>query len=112
MSYVFKQHLIRTRPLLLFLSALLLSHPVLAEEDYGRYRAIVLDEGGNTNSSGSVVPRVFIIDSKEGHMWTLDQKTKLHGVKGEFTLGTILTYQGQVRPGKKMGDIVEQAAIW
>ncbi|RLA24530.1 MAG: hypothetical protein DRQ62_04905 [Gammaproteobacteria bacterium] len=112
MTHVFKQQLILTLAFLLFLSALLLSHPASAEEDYGRYRAIVLEEGGKPNSSGSVVPRVFIIDSKEGHMWTLDQKAKLHDLKGTFTLGTILTYQGQVRPGKKMGDIVEQAATW
>ncbi len=87
-------------------------HHVLADEEYGRYRAIVLHEGGQTNSSGSVVPRVFVIDSKEGHMWTLDQKTKLHNLKNDFTLGTVLTYQGKVRPGKKMGDIVEQAPTW
>lgn len=33
-------------------------------------------------------------------MWTLDQK-KLHNVKGDFTLGSVLTYQGKVRSGKK-----------
>lgn len=96
----------------LIVSALLLIQPASADDEYGRYRAIVLNEGGQANSSGSVVPRVFIIDSKEGHMWTLDQKTKLHNIKGEFSLGTVLTYQGKVRPGKKMGDIVEQAATW
>ena len=50
--------------------------------------------------------------TSEGHMWTLDQKTKLHKPNSDFTLGTVLTYQGQVRPGKKMGDIVEQAPTW
>ncbi|SMG65008.1 hypothetical protein BMETH_29491155472, partial [methanotrophic bacterial endosymbiont of Bathymodiolus sp.] len=49
--------------------------------EYGRYRAIVLNEGGQSSNSGSVVPRVFIMDSKERHMWTLDQKTKLHNPK-------------------------------
>ncbi len=42
-------------------------------------------------------------------MWILEHKTKLAGAKGEFALGTVLTYQGHLRPGKKMGEIVEQA---
>ena len=98
--------------LCIFSLTLLMAQPASADEEYGRYRAIVLNEGGQSSVTGSVVPRVFVIDSKEGHMWTLDQKTKLHGLKGDFTLGTVLIYQGQVRPGKKMGEIVEQAATW
>lgn len=98
--------------LLIYISALLITQPVSADEEYGRYRAIVLNEGGRSKLSSSVIPRVFIIDSKEGHMWTLDQKTKLPDPKIDFSLGTILTYQGRVRPGKKMGDIVDQAPTW
>jgi hypothetical protein len=112
MSHAFKQqkkHYLQS--IILLLTVILMPHHVLADEEYGRYRAIVL-HGDQTNSSGNVVPRVFIIDSKEGHMWTLDQKTKLHNLKNDFTLGTVLTYQGKVRPGKKMGDIVEQAPSW
>ena len=112
MNHVFQQSAIRNMPYLLLLSVLLVVRPATADEEYGRYRAIVLNESGQVSSSGSVVPRVFIIDSKEGHMWTLDQKTKLHNLKSGFTLGTVLTYQGQVRPGKKMGEIVEQAPSW
>ena len=112
MNHIFKHSPIRNMLYLLLLSVLLIVRPASAEEEYGRYRAIVLNEAGQASSSGSVVPRVFIIDSKEGHMWTLDQKTKLHNLKGNFTLGTVLTYQGRVRPGKKMGDIVEQAPTW
>ncbi|BCG63949.1 MAG: hypothetical protein methR_P1701 [Methyloprofundus sp.] len=84
--------------------------PVIAEEQYGRYRAIVLHDGGQSTKSGNLIPKVFIMDSQEGHMWVLDQNTKLNNPNGHFSLGTVLTYQGQVRPGKKMGEIVEQAA--
>ncbi len=84
--------------------------PAIAEEQYGRYRAIVLHDGGQSTQSGNLIPKVFIMDSQEGHMWVLDQNTKLNNPNGHFSLGTVLTYQGQVRPGKKMGEIVEQAA--
>ncbi|WP_305910106.1 hypothetical protein Q9L42_001950 [Methylomarinum sp. Ch1-1] len=93
--------------MLVFLMVLL-PISVEAEED-GRYHAIVLHEGGRTGQSGSFMPKVFIIDSKQGHMWTWEQKTKLQTPKGEFALGTVLTYQGQVRPGKQIGDMVDQA---
>ncbi len=83
--------------------------PVAADDYKGRYQAVVLHEGGQGNQFGKSLPEVFIIDSQDGHMWTLEQHTKLEGVKGGFALGTVLTYQGRVRPGKKMGEIIEQA---
>lgn len=89
------------------LLTLFLSFSVVADED-SRYRAIVLHEGGRSGQSGSFMPKVFIIDSRDGHMWTWEQKTKLQGSKGGFALGTVLTYQGRVQPGKNMGDIVAQ----
>ncbi len=93
------------------LLALLLVPPVLADDD-GRYRAVVLHEGGQSGQSGSLTPKVFVIDSRDGHMWILEQNTKLHDPEGGFAIGSVLTYQGQVRPGKKMGEIVEQGARW
>jgi len=83
--------------------------PVEANEENDRYQAIVLHEGGQGNQFGKLLPKVFIIDSKDGHMWILEHNTKLHDTSGSFSLGSVLTYQGRVRPGKKMGDIVEQA---
>ena len=110
MNQIFNLHCIRrVQCLFVILSLLLMVKPVTAEE-YGRYRAIVLHEAGRSGQSGSLLPKVFVIDSKEGHMWILEQKTKIHDAKGDFALGSILTYQGRVRPGKKMGEIVEQAA--
>ena len=82
-------------------------------EEHGRYRAIVLNEAGRTGQSGSLLSKVFVIDSKDGHMWILEQKTKLHDPKAKsgFSLGTVLTYQGRVQPGNKMGEIVEQSVM-
>ena len=96
-----------SRWLFIILSVLLMVRPVTAEE-YGRYRATVMHEGGRSGQFGSLMPKVFIIDSKEGHMWTLEQKTKIKDLEGNFALGTVLTYQGHVRPGSKMGEVVEQ----
>ena len=103
MISIFKQ------TLFVILSAFLATMPVVADEYRGRYQAVVLHEGGQGNQFGKLLPKVFIIDSQEGHMWTLEHNTKLQGTKGEFALGTVLTYQGHLRPGKKMGEIVEQA---
>lgn len=89
------------------------SLPVIADGDNNRYQAVVLHEGGQGNQFGKLLPKVFIIDSKEGHMWILDHNTKLHSPKkGSFALGSVLTYQGRVKPGKKMGEVVEQAEGW
>lgn len=93
----------------ILLSVFLVTSPVMAAEENGRYRASVLHEGGQIGQSGKLVPKVFIIDSKEGHMWILEQNTRLYDPTGNFSLGTVITYQGRVRPGKKMGDIVDQA---
>ncbi len=85
---------------------------VHADDGNNRYQAIVLHEGGQGNQFGKLLPKVFIIDSREGHMWILDHNTKLHKPKGDFALGSVLTYQGRVRPGRKMGEVVEQAEGW
>lgn len=97
-----------TRSIVTLLLVVLMVVPAVADE-YGRYRAIVLHEGGRSGQSGSFLPKVFIIDSREGHMWTWEQKTKLQDPKGSFALGSVLTYQGRVHPGEKMGEIIEQA---
>ncbi len=109
-SFVRQYQHMATLILIVLWGVLNMSQAVAEEEQYGRYRAIVLHDGIASGNSGHLIPTVFIIDSKEGHMWTLDQNTKLYAPNSRFSLGTVLTYQGQVRPGKKMGEIVEQAA--
>jgi len=107
----YRPYAVACRLFLLVLFVLPSVHPALADDD-GRYRAVVLHEGGHSAQSGSLTPKVFVIDSRDGHMWILEQNTKLHDPEGGFTIGSVLTYQGQVKPGKKMGEIVEQGARW
>ncbi len=80
-------------------------------EDYGRYRAIIMQEEGRKGigQATNSFPKVFVIDSKDGHMWTWEEKKRIQGIKKNFTLGTVLTYQGRVTPGDKIGDIVGQS---
>ena len=112
MYSIFKQYSI-LRYIFIILMAFLTTFSVLADEGNNRYQAVVLMEGGQGNQFGKLLPKVFIIDSKEGHMWILDHNTKLQSpIKGNFALGSVLTYQGRVRPGKKMGEVIEQAESW
>ena len=113
-NFVSKQGSVRfVQHIFVILSAFLTTLPAVADDDNNRYQAIVLHEGGQGNQFGKLLPKVFIIDSKDGHMWILDHNSKLHNPKkGSFALGSALTYQGRVRPGKKMGEIVEQAESW
>ena len=79
----------------------------LADSD-GRYRAIVLHEGGASNNSATLAPKVFIIDSREGYMWTWEQNARKRTPKGGLSFGNALIYQGRVRPGKTAGEIISQ----
>ncbi len=93
---------------LLMLGVMLcVSIPARAAED-GRYRAVVLHEGGRSDQYGALIPKVFILDSRDGHMWTWEQNSRLSGEKGSISFGTVLTYQGQIKPGKQMGEVMEQ----
>ena len=68
------------------------SKPNRLNDGIGRYQAIRLDSNA-----------IFIIDTKEGHMWVwVIQKDNL-GQPSEF-----LFYQGQVSPGSDMGDLIDR----
>ncbi|NOQ13047.1 MAG: hypothetical protein GQ583_01020 [Methyloprofundus sp.] len=114
MNFICKQNCIRfAQCVFVILSTFLMTLSAVAGEDNNRYQATVLHEGGQGNQFGKLLPKVFIIDSKDGHMWILDHNSKLHNPKkGSFALGSVLTYQGRVRPGKKMGEVIEQAESW
>lgn len=77
------------------------NHQLIADED-GRFRVTVLQQSGGAESRG----KVFIIDSKEGHMWIWEDKSKFTTAEGKFAFGAKIVYQGKLKPGKKMGDIV------
>lgn len=78
-----------------------------ADED-GRYRAIVLHEGGASAQSAALSPKVFILDSRDGHMWTWEQNARMKGPKGDLRFGTTTIYQGRLKVGSHMGEVVEQ----
>jgi hypothetical protein len=66
----------------------------------GRYQVLPLtDAEGGLGSD-----KVFIIDTVAGHLWTWTEIPAGDGGSG----GRFLIYQGQVRPGTKLGEMIEQ----
>ena len=83
----------------------LLAGGVRAQDD-GRYQAVVLHSAGASSGSGSISPKVFILDTRDGHMWTWEQNARVQRRKGALSFGNILTYQGRLRPGKQPGEVI------
>lgn len=85
-----------------FLSWLLLLIPFSisnAADDVGRYQCIALPRAERTSFT-----EVVILDTKDGHIWTWTSQSGLNEMKG----GNHLTYEGQVKPGKKAGDKIDK----
>ena len=59
------------------LLGLLMALSVQVGAEDARYQAVVLHEGGRTASSGSLHPRVFLLDTREGHMWTWEENAQI-----------------------------------
>lgn len=96
------------RHVLLGIALVVLTTPSHAGEP-GRYEAIALHEGGAVGQSGALKAKVLIIDTADGHLWTWSEH-QLLGTNGDGrAYGSAITYQGQVSPGRKMGDVIEQA---
>jgi hypothetical protein len=74
--------------------------PNLFAQEIGRYQAIALPKVQSAPNS-----EVFIIDTKEGHIWIWFTQSTISGV---VQGGRYLIYQGNVKPGKKIGDIIEK----
>ena len=71
--------------------------------EVGRYRAIPLEgEGPGRGSS-----RVLIIDSQEGHVWTWSGNELVSESGNSRRYGAAFIYQGKVRPGNKVGEIID-----
>jgi hypothetical protein len=67
-------------------------------EGSGRYQALEINVGKKSEYN------IFILDTKDGHMWLLE--TKESRVDGKLSGG--LKYQGKLRPGNKAGEIIFQ----
>jgi hypothetical protein len=66
----------------------------------GRYQVLPLtDAAGGIGSD-----RVFIIDTVSGHLWTWTEVPAGNGSTG----GRFLIYQGQVKPGSRIGEVIEK----
>ena len=65
----------------------------------GRYQAIPIDPG-----EGYGAEKALILDTVAGHMWIWIESPTVDTDPG----GRFLIYQGQLVPGKKMGDIIEK----
>ena len=67
-----------------------------ADAESGRYQALEISVGKKTEYN------IFILDTKDGHMWLLETKeSRLDG-----KLSGSLKYQGKLRPGKKAGEVI------
>ncbi len=64
----------------------------LPEEGIGRYQAVRMDSNA-----------VFIIDTKEGHLWVWVIQKDSEGQPAEF-----LFYQGKLMPGADMGELIDR----
>lgn len=69
-----------------------LPRPNVSEYENGRYQAIRLDNNA-----------VFLLDTKEGHLWVWVIQKDSRGIPSEF-----LFYQGMLIPGRNMGDLIER----
>ena len=67
-----------------------------AAKQPGRYQAMEIRPGKKSEYT------IFILDTKDGHMWLLE--TKESRVDGRLTGG--LKYQGKLRPGKNAGEMI------
>lgn len=78
-------------------AAVLLTAPMIAMAD-GRYQAVPVYNPSDGSS------KVLILDTQNGQLWTWMEV----GASSSGAAGRFLIYQGQVRPGKKMGEIIDE----
>lgn len=68
-------------------------------DDNGRYQMIPLPKSENEMSSS-----VMILDTKEGNIWQWVSQPKVGQIPG----GYYLRYQGKLKPGKEMGELIDK----
>lgn len=74
----------------------------------GRYEAVVIPQANGSGQGTSLQPKVFILDTEEGHLWTWSENEVIYGELDKPQFGSVLIYQGRVRPGERMGEIIEK----
>jgi len=66
--------------------------PDVSEYETGRFQAIRMDNNA-----------IFLLDTKEGHIWVWVTQKDSNGIPSEF-----LFYQGMLIPGRNMGDLIDR----
>ncbi len=79
---------------------LALATPAAADE-VGRYQAIPMPRADNGQYT-----QALILDTKDGHLWLWNAHP---GLGGQTQIETLI-YEGQVKPGKNMGDVIEHTS--
>ena len=79
---------------LLILVTLLIICSISYAEEVGRYQAVVISKGIKDGADS-----VFIIDTKEGHIWVWDEYKTIGNVK---VGGGHLAYMGRTKPAEKI----------
>lgn len=69
----------------------------------GRYQAVPLESEGHARGGS----RVFIIDTQDGHIWTWSGNELVSSGGKERRYGPAFVYHGKVRPGNRMGEVIE-----
>jgi hypothetical protein len=87
-----------TRPLMLAAALLVLAAPAMAGPE-GRYQAVPIDPG-----QGYGAEKALLLDTVSGHLWIWVESA----AAGKEPGGRYLIYQGQLVPGKAMGDVMEK----
>ncbi len=97
--------MIKIKYLTLF-TTLILSNLSIAGDE--RYQVVILQQrGGGGETTNHSKSKVFILDSKFGDMWTWEDRSKFTTNDGKMAFGTRITYQGKLKPGKEIGEIVD-----
>ncbi|MEQ8231339.1 MAG: hypothetical protein RLW61_14060 [Gammaproteobacteria bacterium] len=65
----------------------------------GRYQAIAIDSGLEYGTE-----KALLLDTFAGHLWIWVESPAVNGEPG----GRYLIYQGQLEPGKTMGQVIDR----
>ena len=84
---------------LIFLIVALFTSVVINAAAEQRYQAVPLNPGYEFGTE-----KAFLLDTLAGHMWIWVESPSIGDKEG----GRYLIYQGQLQPGKTVGEIIQQ----
>ncbi|MGE0485684.1 MAG: hypothetical protein AB7Q81_16180 [Gammaproteobacteria bacterium] len=89
----------RPRRLARILAALVVTWSLAAPAQEGRYQAVPIDGGVEYGTE-----KALILDTVAGHLWIWVESPAVNDEPG----GRYLIYQGQLEPGKTMGQVMDR----